>query len=99
MRPGMTRETIDQATREARAESERLRRKPEVEAKAERMHVTAEAIKAEWQRKAAEGDQRARSLLRQCYPEDFEQLDAAAKVLARQVPQHWQEREPGEDEP
>jgi hypothetical protein len=49
------------------------------------------AIKAEWERKAAAGDAKARRLLRECYPEETEAVDAAAEALT-----HWSD---GRSEP
>jgi hypothetical protein len=44
------------------------------------------AIKAEWEAKAAAGDAKAKRLLRECYPEETEAVDAAADALT-----HWSE--------
>ena len=58
------------------------------------------AIKAEWERKAAEGDPKARRLLRECYPEETKATEAAAEVLTKKPEPHWQDdthREVGEE--
>ena len=75
----------------------------ELDAKAAALAENAKAIKAEWQRKAEAGDLRARQLLRDLYPEDYEAIDAAAGVLVQTrkaaPPKPWSdtEREPGEE--
>ena len=58
------------------------------------------AIRAEWERKAAEGDPKARRLLRECYPEETKATEAAAEVLTKKPEPHWQDdthREVGEE--
>ena len=78
-------------------------KREELDAKAAELAAKAAAIKAEWQRKAGEGDLRARKLLRDLYPEDYEAIDAAAGVLVQTrkaaPPKPWSdtEREPGEE--
>lgn len=56
----------------------------------------AAAIKAEWERKAAEGDPKAKRLLRECYPDETAAVEAAADVLAQPAPAHWADREESE---
>jgi succinylarginine dihydrolase len=88
MRPrGMTDAMIEAAQREVRGDAERLHVNPAIAAKAVRLRATVEDIRREWERKAAEGDLRAQRLLRECYPEATEAVEAAAGVLA-----HWQDK-------
>jgi hypothetical protein len=49
----------------------------------EALAARAAAIKAEWIQKAEAGDAAARRLLRECYPEEAERIEAAAAVLVR----------------
>ena len=66
----------------------------------EELAAKAAAIKAEWQRKAAQGDLRAQRLLRECYPEETKATEAAAEVLTKKPEPHWQDdthREVGEE--
>lgn len=59
------------------------------------LRARAEEIKAEWVAKAAAGDAKAKRLLRECYPEETRDVDAAAEVLAKPPPRPWSE--PGEE--
>jgi hypothetical protein len=94
--PGMNREAIEAAQRVVRGEQELAKTPPHVVARQRALSERVAEIRAELEAKAAEGDPKAKRLLRELYPDhELVRAEDAAVVLTHL--QRTAEREPGEE--